>query len=519
MMSRKIIGLISVLMLMLGVLTNTNNAKADVGEAPTPGGAITPGDKNDQIQMKSEDVVFTVKQGPAPSIFPDTNLQYYAHVKASFVMRNTTGQPVGKDLFFPFHTGSQFKEEMFADMQQARNAKATVNGQDVGLQYRSNIFKNKNIDVEAGLFNVNFAANADTNIVVEYDLRAVQEPKSYDVAFSYMMLTGSHWKDNIGSGKVTFDFPQDINSLTPFAKINSFFKVKDGNLVWEFNNLEPTADNDIEIAFDPRALDIWGKRPAFIDSIDASQPQSRIFVSDGTRSGDELPGGIARASKVNVLDYQAVDGGWLIEQKNPNFDEWLQFNLDGEYTFDSIQIRTGYQLSDFDNDTGLSRIYYDTFRRPKTVTVTYSTGKTQTVALQNISDEYQTIKLPEGATNSVKLTFSDAYDGVGNGVNMLGVGRVKFAGAKKVAQSSANQSNDSQPASQSQPANWLQQYWPYIAAAGGVVLIVTSLVVLKTVRLRKLKISKAETGNSDLLGAVDIKPANNKGAKAKDIKK
>ncbi len=71
---------------------------------------------------------------------------------------------------------------------------------------------------------------------------------------------------------------------------------------------------------------------------------------------------------------------------------------------------------------------YDTFRRPKTVAISFSDGFTQTVTLADTPKEWQVIPLPNRPTTSLRLSFLDSYPGIGEGDAYLGVGRIELLG-------------------------------------------------------------------------------------------
>lgn len=224
---------------------------ADVGELPETGGLVTPGDKTDEIRMKSERVVFSVR--PDDGTFEAEGAEYYAHVTADFVMHNLTSKVVSKDLFFPFHSSMDlagFRDPANAWARQAKNAKVMVAGQEVQVSYTELTLSTQE-QVMAGAFPVSFPAGEEIAIQIQYDVRAVNEPKSPLLSFDYLMETGSHWAGTIGSGEVRFEFPRPVESKAVFGSLNDFFQVADGDLVWQFSELEPDPSHNITVTFDP----------------------------------------------------------------------------------------------------------------------------------------------------------------------------------------------------------------------------------------------------------------------------
>lgn len=491
----KLIKLLTFAIIFAAIMTTVNisSAKADVGEFPSPGGTITTGDKTDAVAMKSEEVIFTVKKNDGSIKIGETTPSYYAHVKASFTMSNLTGQQQSMQLFFPFHSNSI--ESFGAPNSQSANITIAVNGQNVTPTYSDNIFTNSNQTVTAAIFNADFAPNADTNITVEYDLRAVNNAKSADLVLSYMMETGSHWAGNIGSGKVVFDFEQDITSKAEITSINDFFKIQDGNLVWEFTNLEPNADQNIELVFNPEIMDIWSKRPSFITNISSNHLHDKFYQPGNIRTDSSYPGGFISTSAINLLNYQTDGAGWLVPQNQgvAAFDDWVEFEFDGKYTISELQIRGGYQSYSYEDSAASDQNYFDTYRRPKTVVITYSDGSTQEVILQDQPSEYQTIALNNTQTTSLKLSFKDAYNGTGNGNGAFGVGRVKFVNVTKIAK-------EQQPANQTNSTPVIN-YQPFIIGGAAAVIVIAGVTVwiIRKKRAKRINISPKNTGESATL--------------------
>jgi len=242
-----------------------------VGELPEPGGLITPGDKTDQIRMKSEKVVFSVR--PNDGTFTQPEAQYYAHVTADFVMQNLSSKAASMDLFFPLHLSylPAYQNPAYAVMKQAENVKVRVDGREVQVSY-TELALSPPQNVVAAVFPVDFPAGSETAIEVEYDVRAVNEGKSSSLSFKYMMQTGSHWAGTIGSGTVIFQFWQPVDSKNAFIYVNDFFQTKDGRLEWDFTDLEPTPDHDITVTFEPAALESRAGRPSYGKDVRGSAP-------------------------------------------------------------------------------------------------------------------------------------------------------------------------------------------------------------------------------------------------------
>lgn len=427
--------------LVFSIILSVNNvARADVGELPAPGGLITTGDKNTDVSMAAENVVFKVKDNDG--VVFDKAIKQYAHVKADFTMHNASKTKQTKKLFFPFHFMNDVS--LLKDMAQAKNVKVVVALQEKPVTYQQMGLPDKST-VLSGVFDADFAPESDTNITVEYDLRAVNEGKSSDVSFKYMMQTGSQWVGSIGKGRVVFDFDKDITSNIVFSNVNDFFKIVDGNLQWDFTNLEPTAAHDITVTYDPANMATWFARPSYISDISVSNyTHGGVYISDGLRTNESMPGGKWNANPINLMDTTGTRGGWATEQKTSDVNQWVEYTFDNLYTFTGMQIRAGYQDAEWSSKDNKNVEYYDTFRRPKTMVMTFSDGSTQTVVLKDLPSQMQNVELPAGKKmNSIKLAFADAYPGVGGGNDYFGIGRINFVGAQKAAATTTTMKNTS----------------------------------------------------------------------------
>ncbi|MEA1936553.1 MAG: hypothetical protein U9N04_00370 [Patescibacteria group bacterium] len=424
-------------------------ASADVGEAPDPGGLITPGNKIDGIEMKAEKVVFEVKKNDDGTF--NENTSCYAYVTADFVMKNLTDQKITKKLFFPFHLNGEV--EWLETVAQAKNTKVTINQKEVDTSYEQFVLpREQSFEVVAGIFDADFSPNSETDIRVEYDLRAVNEPKSFVVSFEYLMETGSHWAGAIGSGEIIFDFWRDLDSTIVFfdtsgsdfkvsgtlgieTDIDEIFEIENGDLVWNFTDLEPDETHNIKISFVPKNIDIWAERPIYIKNIQDSISEREIYLPAGVRTGEVFPGG--EMAEINPINLLGKGSGWLIEQKENVFNEWVKFKFNGIYKIKQLKIKTGVLQTTWEVEH-----FYDTFKRPKTMTIVFSDGTFQKVVLNDTPNEFQKVELLDNPTSSVKFLFQDAYSGVGDGNDYFGVGKIEFAGVEKIAEIAENEEEE-----------------------------------------------------------------------------
>jgi hypothetical protein len=472
-------------------------AQADVGpDQASPGGVIMPNNKSTSIRMKDEKVVFTVKPGSGP--FADsTHTAYYAHVTATFTMQNLTDTAVSQNMLFPFHLYYDWGSGDI--MQQAKNASVTINNQPAAVTFDNTPLSSSEPQYAyTGHFQTVFAAKSSTTVTVAYDLRGIPLPKSPDIAFKYMMQTGANWADTIGHGEVDFVFDGvKIDSTAPFAAIPSFFRAENGKLSWHFDNLEPTALNDITIAFNPSILTtLWPSRQPFIANITSSTPGIQGGICGNTHSQapdcySYVEGGITYGTDPGYLNTAALnvltpknkssESGWLVPFKGSAgtpFNEWVELSFDHPYTFSGVEIRSGFLDTNPDYSHGYSETpgnFYNSFLHAKTVIATLSNGTTTQTTLNDTPGELQTIPLPAVATTSLRLTFADTYPGTYFGNTYFGLGRVYLTGAMQSKTSPAATSSNT-----AKTNNPLIMY--YLIGAVGIVVIGIAAVTVILIR-------------------------------------
>lgn len=510
-----------IIALALCALIAPRPALADVGpDVPTPGGIITPGEKINTIAMKDEKVKMLVKQGTGPfsdsykfsaATTPESD-RYYAHVTATFTMQNLTDQSITQNMLFPFHY--RYVDTAYPDstIKQAVNAQVKINGQDTPITLKTDVpYLDANQRAAIGTFAATLAPKGDTTITVEYDVRGVQPPKRPGVGFQYMMVTGSHWAGNIGSGEVTVEFEgKKIDSKSPFSDVNSFFNVEDGKLVWRFTNLEPTASDDINISFDPRILNtVWPKRQPFITAFSVSNRMTSGAICYDVRARQTCDGMpmYVDPSPINVITAPDLgqENGWYAPlATGAAFSESASFTFDGKYTFDAIQIRGGilYKTPDFTTSgEAINSEHYNTYNRPKNITVTYDDNSTENITLKDEPASLQSVPLTKKASSTIKLTFNDYYDGVGNGYRYFGVGRIYFSGAQKIDAPAATT-----PAVSLLPFTFSAANWPiYTAVAAGVIVVIGAIVYI-VVRRRKHRNALQQPAPADTNATIASEP-------------
>jgi hypothetical protein len=334
------------------------------------------------------------------------------------------------DLTFPFPSSlglAEYGKPEYADLIQTKNLRVSVEGKETAVRFDELTFVPQGTMI-AGVFSVNYPAGRQMAIRIEYDVCAAPDPKRPTLSFKYVMQTGSHWAGTIGSGQVIFEFWRPVNSKSALSYVNDFFHATDGGFEWDFTDLEPMPEHDITLTFEPAALESWLGRPSYVKDISTGAPAARGIPDSGALrpSGEDLPGGWD-SCPAYLLDTTGTEWGWVIEQEDDSPGAWFRLDLDRAHTLAGLRIRTGV-LDRWWGPGNEATDFYDTFRRPKTVAISFSDGFTQTVTLANRPEERQVIPLSNRATTSLRLTFLDSYPGTGEGDAYLGVGRIELLG-------------------------------------------------------------------------------------------
>ena len=395
---------------------------ADIGWLPQPGGTIVTGDAIKDIEMTSEDVLYDIEIINKEEESSDgISTSYISHVKAVFDMTNLSSQDKTADIMFPYHDpyGEINKERI-------ENIYIKVNGSTVkygtgSFSYTNDLHPDwqQSGDVAYALtFNTTFKANSVTTIEITYDLHMEYAPKTNILVLYYIMSTGSNWEGSIGEGKFTVRFPfEGINEYV-FEEYNDFFKISGNELVWEFENLEPTKEDDISIKFRMDGLEIFNNRQSFIRDVriqgnsilDVNAISEPFYVSRQDGSGYLLIYG----SKVGMLNYEGEKDCFtpyvLPLKLNKENTSYIEYEFNETYPLYYLYLKTYNEIAVISNETPFFEGILDrTFSSPSSVRVTFSDGSKKTF---EISSNDQIIDLQGKRSSSVKVEFLDLRPGL-----------------------------------------------------------------------------------------------------------
>lgn len=236
--------------------------RADVAppEAP-PGTNIVPGTDTTQVRMVAEVVTLTILSQSADGLLGQ------AKTEASFLMRNLGASAENIEVRFPL-TFFNGRDDGFGKFPEIADIQITVNGKPVTTRRIESGYTPGGVAYSQSpwaAFNVTFLPGQDVPIGVKYIANGFgYEP---DVAFRYILETGAGWKDTIGTADIIVKLPYPANNqnvivgeTTGFSDMTPGAQIAGNEVTWHFENLEPTAENNITIsliapAFWKRILD------------------------------------------------------------------------------------------------------------------------------------------------------------------------------------------------------------------------------------------------------------------------
>jgi len=438
-----------VVFVLAGFIYLNSKVKADLGAAPEPSGNITAGDKTDKIEMYHEKVLFDIRSCEVTCPFGTEYLttgENYAHVTADFTMKNTTSTDEDLDIIFPVPYNTiweEFELETYDPLYKGNpslNFSVKVNGQNQSFEYYVYKMQSSNeMSVLTLKFPISFKSNSETNIVVEYDTQHDYYDKSIYTVFAYIMETGSHWKDSIGSGEIIFRFPTNlIQSI--FSEYNNEFVLAGKELKWVFENLEPTEDHNIYIHYSDHLLNIWGKKPAYLEDVFSSSNSDfgadwSIFPEGYKNSWVWLDGNpiyllIKHPESETQFFETSIEGYWVSDLSKDE-TPWVQYEFNGVYEVDKMTISSGIMQEKDGKD-------YQLASRPKEIRLTFSDGSTQEFELQDKPKEEIVINLEKVNTSSVKMDVLSTYPDYNGENSFLGIEYLNFNAGKKVGEKVSN---------------------------------------------------------------------------------
>ncbi|MGW8252030.1 MAG: tetratricopeptide repeat protein, partial [Anaerolineales bacterium] len=227
-------------------------ALADIAPPYQPPGAnLEPGSEGTQVRMVAETVTIDVQPGSGESLGK-------AQVTADFTMRNLGSEAQSMAVRFPISAN-----DGRSNTPELKNLQVRVDGAIV----RSQRIQGEDPYYGGGSvpwaeFLVTFPTDRDVQVRISYTLEGTGYVPY--VSFYYILSTGAGWKDSIGSADLIVRLPYEANALNVVLdqeigwSMTTPGGLMEGNTIrWHFENLEPTYEDNLDIALVMPAL--WQK--------------------------------------------------------------------------------------------------------------------------------------------------------------------------------------------------------------------------------------------------------------------
>lgn len=346
-----------------------------------------------------------------------------ADVEVRYLMRNETDKKVTVRFGFPVE--ESFDRDLMGpeDEGAAKNAKelkycqnysiaASGKAVDSKWQIEPKPSGDKQFNGIAGwlVSEITFAAGEEKPVLIRF--RSAYPEESWSVSdnsstssslFKYRLSTAACWAGTIGSGKITLK-PNGIpaSELKVLKPVNRFRKDGD-NWVWDFENLEPTMADDLEIEASPEIFSYPDVSP---DNLYVSRggKWSICHVNYEVKASSTLPdeGKISYAAE-NLKSLWTAEKAWSEGAEGTGVGEWVELTPKQPKPLAAIDIDPGYFKSE---------VHFLANARPKKVLVTLNGEHSFTATVQ---DARATCHIPiQGYAKPVKtirMTFQEVWPG------------------------------------------------------------------------------------------------------------
>ena len=258
---------------------------------------------------------------------------------------------------------------------------------------------------------ITFAAGEEKPVLIRFrsgypeEMWSVSDDSSTGSSlFKYRLSTAACWAGTIGSGKITLK-PNGIpaSELKVLKPVNRFRKDGD-NWVWDFENLEPTMADDMEIEASPEILTYQLGAPDGSIFVSRGDKWSICHGNYGVKASSTLPDEdtISYAAE-NLKRLWTHDTAWSEGAKGAGVGEWIELSPEVPKPLAAIEMDPGYFKSEelFQANT-----------RPKKVRVELNGEHSFTAMVQ---DARVTCHIPiQGYSKPVKtirMTFQEVWPG------------------------------------------------------------------------------------------------------------
>lgn len=225
--------------------------------------------------------------------------------------------------------------------------------------------------------------------------------------FKYRLSTAACWAGTIGKGRIVLEpdgiDPEEVRIIKPVNR----FRKEGRNWVWEFENLEPTLADDLEIEAQPEVFSKFRQGESYVRRGEHwSIAHSNYNV---VASSTLAPQGEFRYDAENLKRYDAESFGkgkhaWSEGAEGPGVGEWLEITPQEAKPLLAISLSSGFSLND--------KKLYKANARPKTVRLELNGEHTATMELPDSPEEFRyVIEGYKKPVAKIRLTFEEVWPG------------------------------------------------------------------------------------------------------------
>ena len=224
--------------------------------------------------------------------------------------------------------------------------------------------------------------------------------------FRYRLSTAACWNGTIGTGRIVLK-PQGIDPtwLKVIKPVNRFRK-EDGNLVWNFENLEPTLADDFEVEarqkmnFAPAKDHI--KEGRFAEYQERNDKWTMAHANYQVKASTTLPPEDGNQYDADNIRNQA-DQMWSEAAKGPGIGEWLELTPEVPKPLAAISIKPGCFKS---------AALFAANARPKKIRVALNGEHHFNVDVPDLMEEFEfPVSNYTKPVKKIRLTFEEIWPG------------------------------------------------------------------------------------------------------------
>ncbi len=263
--------IILVVLIVLGVLTPSQSAYADIAPPPAPelGGLEPFGYQETNVQMVYErvemeiqpvtkfedDYVYSVSSVVVNAYFTMHNLGDMAETMQAIFPLESFSSCIGQNETANSYTEYSIQEESFS---------VTVEGAPVPVRKVITDHPYKDLVAIANMcekmtwagFDVTFPVDEDVVIKVQYVMETIMSADSIQ-NIHYILETGAGWAGSIQQAYVIVKFPYTATTENVLPESTPGYQFLYNEVFWSFQNLEPTSENNIQVSI--VSPEIWQK--------------------------------------------------------------------------------------------------------------------------------------------------------------------------------------------------------------------------------------------------------------------